>query len=537
MIYSRCAIEGVDTPNHTEPWNSTLVLDAIPMNDYGKLDSCHIYGNNKTLIDCSSWVYDTQYYTSSRGIEWNFVCGRRWMSALTQTVFMAGVVVGSLILGPLCDKFGRKTIFLWASLLQLAFTVLVAFTRDFYFFVAIRFLCGLFAISPFKAAYVMTVELIGESKRALCSSMFQVLCGVGVMLLSVWAYLIDNSFYLQIVYGLHSLILLPHWFLMDESPRWLWAKGRVDESMAIIKRGLEINKSSRTLDSPLMARYKTIYMKSVENLGNQPAGLLDLFKTPNMLKKSFLVFGCFFAVSVVYYGLGLNTHKLNGHPYLMLFISGFVEIPGYLIAMFCVNCVGHRALLSISMIISGFCLLTVIFLHQGSVVATAFAFAGKLVISTAFAVMYKYGSELFPTILRSTSIGFGTMWAGISGALTPLISLLDSFNPKIPNIVFGSLAVLFGTGSLLLPETLGRRLPQTLEDGETFGKGDNCFTNCTGRRLSDSSVDTEKAPEMEPLKKETSDSVKSPEKVTLKEETKDSVKAQEKEPLKQKTKE
>lgn len=48
-------------------------------------------------------------------------------------------------------------------------------------------------------------------------------------------YTIDDRFLLQIVYGLHSAILLPHIFVMDESPRWLWAQGRARESVAIIK--------------------------------------------------------------------------------------------------------------------------------------------------------------------------------------------------------------------------------------------------------------------------------------------------------------
>ncbi|XP_045769531.1 organic cation transporter protein isoform X2 [Maniola jurtina] len=482
----KCAIKGVDSPNHTELWISELVTKAIPINIHGKLDSCKIYGENNTLVDCESWVYNNNYFTSSRGIEWDFVCSRRWMGAAAQTAYMFGVIVGSIVLGRLCDKIGRKTVFVWSGILQLIFGASVAFATDYYTFVALRFLYGIFGSGSYMAGFVLTMELVGPSRRTVCGVTFQIMFALGFMALAAWGYLIDNRFYLQIIYAAHAAILLPHWFLMDESPRWLWSQGRARESVAIIEKALKMNRSTETVEtSVLVSQCKVTCAK----YSDDRAGTCDLFKTPNMLKKTLIICGCWFANSVVYYGLSLNTGKLNGNPYFLTFLMGVVEMPSYVIIMYFLDRVGHRALISVMMLLGGVSCLVVVALPHGSHAATGVVLVGKLFISGSYSIIYKYSAELFPTVVRSSGVGLGSMSASVSGALTPLISLLDSLNPKIPTIIFGFLALLSGFSTFFLPETMGRTLPQSIEDGEKFGVGDTCFTNCSGRRMSNTSID------------------------------------------------
>lgn len=447
-----------------------------------------MYGENKTLVECDTWVYNTHYYSSTRGIEWNFVCSRRWMFAVAQTSTKSGAVVGSLVFGRLSDRFGRKTVFLGSAILQLVFGTLVAFTTEFYTFIAVRFLCGAFGISPFKAGFVLTIELIGPSKRTVCGSLFEVGYAVGVMLLGAWGYLIDNRFYLQIVYALHAALLLPHWFLMDESPRWLWSQGRIRESVAIVEKAMKINKSPATIDTSLMVSRGRVIFEKHEDEAH--AGTFDLFKTPNLLKRTLIICGCWFANSVVYFGLTLNAGKLNGNPFFMLFLLGLVEVPGFIFAMCFVYRVGHRTLVSTMMFMSGTCCLTASLLPIGSLSATIIVMLGKLIVSGTFSIVIKYSAELFPTVARSSGIGLATMCSSLSGALAPMIILLDAFDPNIPTNVFGLMALVSGCSVLLLPETFGRNLPQTLEDGEIFGKGDTCFANCFSSKASNLSLDS-----------------------------------------------
>lgn len=82
----------------------------------------------------------------------------------------------------------------------------------------------------------------------------------------------------------------------------------------------------------------------------------------------------------------------------------------------------------------------------------------------SFAVIYNYTAELFPTVERNTALGTACMGARLSGGLTPLITLLDSFDMRMPSVIFGVTAATSGLLALVLPETLNRPIPQTLED-------------------------------------------------------------------------
>lgn len=161
---------------------------------------------------------------------------------------------------------------------------------------------------------------------------------------------------------------------------------------------------------------------------------------------------------------------------------GLVELPSYIALSYVLDILGRRSITSTLMLIGGICCIIAAYMEQGSVLSTGIVFAGKFTIAGSFAVIYNYSAELFPTIVRNTGMGLGAMAARLAGASTPLITLLDSFDPKIPAVSFGVIAILSGFWVCFLPETNNQTLPQSIADGEAFGVGDTCFTSCLGHK-------------------------------------------------------
>ena len=62
------------------------------------------------------------------------------------------------------------------------------------------------------------------------------------------------------------------------------------------------------------------------------------------------------------------------------------------------------------------------------------------------------------------------MCGRIGAIISPYIALLKSYGTWIPLIIFGANALLSGLLILLLPDTLGKELPETIKDALKLGK-------------------------------------------------------------------
>ena len=78
--------------------------------------------------------------------------------------------------------------------------------------------------------------------------------------------------------------------------------------------------------------------------------------------------------------------------------------------------------------------------------------------------MYVYAAELFPTAIRNQAVGTCSLVARIGGITSLLLDLLKVYWLPAPVFIMGVVATCAGVLAVFFPETLGRKLPETMDD-------------------------------------------------------------------------
>merc|ERR1712025_751505 len=117
----------------------------------------------------------------------------------------------------------------------------------------------------------------------------------------------------------------------------------------------------------------------------------------------------------------------------------------------------------------GIVALITIFAGENSMVmvTVGIAMLGKFLISMTFAIAYLYTAELFPTSVRNVAVGAASTFARVGSMSAPyIVDLLGAIHAGIPAIIFGIVATMAGLLSLMLPETLNRKMPESVAEVE-----------------------------------------------------------------------
>ncbi|CAG2222323.1 OCTN [Mytilus edulis] len=363
---------------------------------------------NFTKVKCTKWVYDDAIFASTFSSEMNLVCDDFPKTTQAKTLFFGGVLVGAFITGMLSDKIGRKKTLFLSFFLALATTVGLAFSPSYPVFVTLRFFVGFSMAGIFMTAFVIGLELVGPTKRNLAGIVIEYFFALGLVLLAGVAYLLRDWFYIELAFGAPMVLFLLMWWVIPESPRWLINQGRKEEAEVILRKAAKVNKV--TLPDKL-------FMEEDEE--EPPTGhLLHLFTSRVLLVRTLVIFFNWMVVSMTYYGLSLNTGNLGGDFYMNFFISGLVEFPAYTLSILFLDRIGRKICHLLAMVIGELQWLT-----------TTLAMIGKLGSAAAFAIIYVFSAELYPTVVRNTGMGASSCCARVGGMIAPYVA--DSVNIDI----------------------------------------------------------------------------------------------------------
>ncbi|KAG8189427.1 hypothetical protein JTE90_020241 [Oedothorax gibbosus] len=427
-------------------------------------------------VKCSAWEYDTTFYHNTMVDEWDLVCDREWLVSMSKTVYMVAFLIAATTCGQMSDRFGRRKVVIVCLIDFLIASSLTLLSTNFIMFLVLRFFVALGITSIFTVSYVIMTEIVSLEYRSIYCFTFKYGWVFGYMLMPYIAWLVPSWFWFQMIITLPWFGLLCVFWVVPETPRWLLTHGKHAELEQVLIRAARLNGKDAKQAKADIHLYVT---HSTQKEEKNSKTVFDLLRTPALRRNTINIYFCWFIISYIYYALSWNTNDLGGDPYWNFFMCGAVELPSGLIFMVICRYIGHRTGLLIANVLAGLCLLAMIFVPPEMIWLTiTLSMSGKFFNNASFDIVYVYTAEIFPTVVRNVAVGSSSTFARIGALIAPFIrQVADVTHYTVPMIVPGTLSILSGLLVLLLPETLGKKVPDTLEEGEIFARKQDLHRN------------------------------------------------------------
>ncbi len=380
-----------------------------------------------------------------------------------------GTVVGSLLGGIPCDRFGRKKTLFWIGILYAVSALGSAIASDPYIFSFFRFIGGLGVGASSVAAPIYISEISSPKNRGKLGGMYQFNLVLGILIAFISNYLLqgfggDNDW--RWMLGVEAIPALIYTLLVvsiPNSPRWLVLKKGDDEGALA---------TLQLIYSDVQAHEKLKDIKAHIPVGKAKEKLFSgNYKTPLILAFLIAFFNQLSGINfVLYYAPEiLERAGLAAQESLFSSISiGIVNLIFTFVGVWLLDRLGRKQLMkigSVGYIVSlgmvGWCFYT----GASSVLLLTFIliFIASHAIGQG-AVIWVFISEIFPNKVRAfgQSWGTGTHWvfAAIITLITPIF--LDGEkgifkdNPWPIFVFFAGMMVLQLLFVLLMmPETKG----------------------------------------------------------------------------------
>ncbi|WP_081054954.1 MFS transporter [Burkholderia diffusa] len=337
-----------------------------------------------------------------------------WMGVLG-AASLAGLFFGSMLAGPIADKYGRRTIFAYDMLLFAVVSAAQYFVTSPSQLLVLRLLLGLIL----GADYVVSKSLVTEySPRRYRGRLLSVLAAawaagyVGAYLAGfamrdigpdAWRFMLAAS-------GVPALLILPFRLIVPESPMWLMKRGRGDEALAIIRR--RFGPDVALAATPAGPR--------------QQMGVWSQLYSPRWRKNTLV--GCvFYTCQVIpYFALGTFAPKVLEALHVKdKFVGGLVYnvllFAGALIGLLLIDRISRRTFLIGTFYLAALALAALTYASFGPIGTMLVFGLFACILSAAANLEFVYPPELFPTHLRASGVGLAVASSRFGSAISTFL--------------------------------------------------------------------------------------------------------------------
>ena len=385
-----------------------------------------------------------------------------------------GCVAGAMVAGYVSDRIGRKKVLVVTAILFFISSIAAAFANDLTQFILARLIggVGIGAASMLSPLYIS--EIAPAKNRGRLVSLYQLAIVLGINLiyfvnlriaaLGDQAWNVETGWRYMLASGvLPALLFFLLLFFVPESPRWLTAKGRREEALAILTK----------VNGPELA--PVVYNEIAETVQQETGTLKELFRPGLRMAMGVGVILALFSQitginAIIYYAPEIFKSAGFGAESALVqtVIIGMINTLFTFIAIWLIDKAGRRTLLLWGVAGMIVCLFGVGLCYYYQFFKGPWLLICILGYIASFAsslgpVPWVIISEIFPTKLRGVAMSFATviLWVGVLliTQLTPV--LLEKLGGAFTFWLFmvNAIILILFTWKMI-PETRGRTLEE-----------------------------------------------------------------------------
>lgn len=415
-----------------------------------------------------------------------------WMGLLG-AASLAGLFFGSMLAGPIADKYGRRTIFAYDMLLFAIVSAAQYFVTTPSQLLVLRLVLGLILGADYVVSKSLVTEYSPRRYRGRLLSLLAAAWAAGY----VGAYLVgfgmrdigpDAWRLMLVASGVPALLILPFRMIVPESPMWLMKRGRGDDALAIVRRKF----------GPEVTLATSAYVPQ------QQKGAWSQLFSPRWRKNTLV--GCvFYTCQVIpYFALGTFAPKVlealhvkdkftGGLVYNVLLLAGAV------IGLLLIDRISRRTFLLATFYLAALGLAVLTYGNFGPLGTIVIFGLFACILSAAANLEFVYPPELFPTHLRASGVGLAVASSRFGSAISTFLLPIAVQQVGIHAALGTCVAILLFGGvfcHLMAPETGNENLSDVKFDGvaeedpgvaghhdSTFATSASGGTNTQSRRI------------------------------------------------------
>ncbi len=348
-----------------------------------------------------------------------------------------GTFIGALFMGRLGDAIGGRDALRVIALMYVLATLGSALSGGLLPFVGCRFALGLAIGGSSVLAPVYISEIVPAGRRGLLVGLFQFNIVFGILLAYLSNYVVGQAILADAWRWKLGLAAIPSslffvlLFVIGQSPRWLVAKGRIDEAVAGLKKlGMtdtgtaiaEFQRSDVGQSRLSLSRHgKPILFAIALALFNQLTGINAIL----------------YYLNDIFAAAGFSSVSAD----LQSVAVGGANLAATLVGLTLIDRLGRKALLTIGAVgctiaLSGVAVIMATGQGRAYLLALLILFIVSFAASQG-AVIWVYISEIFPTPVRARgqSLGSATHWIA-NAVISAAFPIVATHTKALPFVVF-----------------------------------------------------------------------------------------------------